>query len=63
MKKFLAITAVLMFSFFMVSCGDEDPKLNLYDDENEATDEETTNDIEETSDREAVDKTAVRDEE
>ncbi len=63
MRNFLTITAVLMFSFFMVSCGDEDPKLNLYDDENEATDEETTNDIEETSDKEAVDKTAVTDEE
>lgn len=63
MRNFLTITAVLMFSFFMVSCGDEDPKLNVYDDENEATDEETTNDFEETSDREAVDKTAVRDEE
>jgi hypothetical protein len=63
MRNFLTITAVLMFSFFMVSCGDEDPKLNLYDDENEATDEETTNDIEETSDKEAVDETAVTDEE
>ncbi|HPA56320.1 MAG TPA: hypothetical protein PLX56_02600 [bacterium] len=63
MRNFLTITAVLMFSFFMVSCGDEDPKLNLYDDENEATDEEETGDIEETSDNEQIDKTAVRDEE
>ncbi|HSW59717.1 MAG TPA: hypothetical protein VLJ60_02905, partial [bacterium] len=62
MKKFLAITAVFMFSFFMVSCGDEDPKLNLYDDENETTDQEETGD-EELTDREAVDKTAVTDEE
>ncbi len=62
MKKFLAITAVFMFSFFMVSCGDEDPKLNLSDDENETADQEQTGD-EELTDREAVDKTAVRDEE
>ncbi|HQM83294.1 MAG TPA: hypothetical protein PLD55_01295, partial [bacterium] len=62
MKKFLAITAVLMFSFFMVSCGDEDPKLNLSDDENETADQEQTGD-EELTDNEQIDETAVRDEE
>lgn len=61
MRNFLTITAVFMFSFFMVSCGEEDPSISQNDTLYETDD--GTGDIEEVIDNEAGDEVLVDNEE
>jgi len=68
MKKSVCIFLSFLFiSFVLVSCGEDDPTVNSYDQNNETADEETTDETtdvtdEEVTDENVVDETEVPDE-
>jgi len=68
MKKSVCIFLSFLFiSFVLVSCGEDDPTVNSYDQNNETVDEETTDETtdvtdEEVTDENVVDETEVPDE-